>query len=162
MVALIQDYKNWKSLVSFISFAIAIAFYLYMGYIYGEWRLGALGFILPVIVGLIIGEIKFLWDFPKDGRDRKQALLMLSVVLSAVAAFLLLGILLDGWIYAWQVFLAIPVSAILFFDKKFRLTPLMPFIAVVIFFNLGMFAGLWTISWMAFLLIPITAIIENA
>lgn len=162
MMALIQDYKNWKSLIAFISFAIAIAFYLYMGYIYGDWRLGALGFILPVIVGLLIGEMTFIWDFPKKGPERSKALIMLAVVLSCVTAFVLLGVLLNGWVYAWQVFLFIPMSAILFFDKKFRLTPLMPFIAVMIFFNLGMFAGLWTISWMAFLLIPITAIIENA
>ncbi|TNF08980.1 MAG: DUF1700 domain-containing protein [Bacillota bacterium] len=162
MMALIQDYKNWKSLVSFISFAVAIAFYLYVGYTYNRWDYAALGFILPVVTGLVIGETKFIWNFPKDPKERRGALVMLSVIILATAGFLALGLLLDGWVYAWQTFLLIPISAILFFDKKFRLTPLMPFIAVIIFFNLGFFAGLWTISWMAFLLIPVTAIIENA
>ena len=162
MVALLLDYKNWKSLVIFSSFVIAISFYLYYGYTFDDWRVGALGFALPLLVSIFFGEMKILFDFPKEGPERKNAILMLSVVLFAIASFLLLGLLLDGWIYAWQSFLLIPVLAILLFNKKFSLTPLMPFIAVVIFFNLGMFVGLWTISWMAFLLIPIVAIIENA
>lgn len=162
MVALMSDYKNWKSLVAFASFAIAIAFYLYYGYTYGDWKIAVLGFTLPVFVGLLLGQITIFFDFPKDIKERKRTIVMLSVILFAITSFLLIGILLSGWIYAWQVFLLIPIAAIACFNKKFSITPFMPFIAVIIFFNLGMFAGLWTISWMAFLLIPIVAIIENA
>lgn len=160
MLGILQSDKKKYVILQISSFIIAIGIYLFVGYTYGEWTLGALGFVLPLIVGIATGEMKFVWDMP-EGKPKKKVILLLSVIFSSLIMFLLLGLLLDGWAYAWQVFLFIPIVSIIAFDK-FRLTPLMPFIAVMIFFNLGFFFGLWTISWIAFLLIPITAIIENA
>ena len=162
MLGLVQSKHRFKALIQFSAFAIAIAFYLYWGYTTGQWQVAALGFALPIVTLILFGDIGFNWDLPKDGPERRKALLMLSVVITCVIVFLLVGYFLDGWLYAWQVFVFIPVSAILFFNKKLQLTPLMPFVAVMLFFNLGYFLDLWVISWIAFLLIPIVAIIENA
>jgi hypothetical protein len=131
-----------------------------MGYIENTWTFGALGFLLPVAIGLIFGDIHIMVG-DLNGVERKKAITMVSMILVAIGIFLSLGFGLGGWAWAWQVFLLIPVAAIVLFDK-FRFTAIMPFIAVILFFSLGYFLGLFHISWLAFLLIPITAIIENA
>ena len=153
--------KNIAKMITYeLSFILAISFYLYMGYVYGSWGYGALGFILPVGISLILGDMHFGFEH-LNTYDKKRAMIMAGVVVTTVAAFLSLGFLLNGWPWAWQVFLFIPVFAIIFFDK-FRLTALMPFFAVIIFFSVGYFANAFHISWLAFLLIPIVAIFENA
>ncbi|MDO9629317.1 MAG: DUF1700 domain-containing protein [Acholeplasmataceae bacterium] len=161
MLGILLNEKLWKVLLYEASFIAAILFYLYMGYTYGYWNYGALGFALPLIVGIIFGDIHILWDNQLEGHYRQKALMMVSVVFISISIFLALGIALNGWAYAWQVFLFIPMVAIITFDKV-RFTALIPFIAVILFFSLGYFFGLFYISWLAFLLIPIVAIIENA
>lgn len=161
MIGILNEKKLWKVLLYEASFIAAILFYLYMGYTYGEWRYGALGFALPLIVGIIFGDIHILWDNQLEGKYRQKAIFMVSVVVITTSIFLALGLALNGWAYAWQVFLFIPMVAIIAFDK-IRFTALMPFIAVILFFSLGYFFQLFHISWLAFLLIPIVAIIENA
>jgi len=160
MFGILQGNNKRNIILQLSSFLIAIGIYLYVGYTYGEWLLGGLGFVLPLVVGIATGEMNFIWDIP-EGQTRKTAYYMLTAVLTSTTIFLLLGLFLNGWVYAWQAFLIIPMFAIIY-NTKFKLTPLMPFIAVMIFFNLGFFLGLWTVSWLAFLLIPITAILENA
>ncbi|MBU1143841.1 MAG: DUF1700 domain-containing protein [Firmicutes bacterium] len=160
MLGILNDKKVWKVIIYEAAFVISILFYLYMGYTYGEWRYGALGFALPVIVGIIFGDMHFVWDNRLEGRERSKAIFMVSVIVVSTAIFLGLGFALDGWAYAWQAFLFIPMVAIIAFDKV-RFTALMPFIAVILFFSLGYFFDLFYISWLAFLLIPIVAIIEN-
>lgn len=160
MLGILHEKNLAKMLAYEGTISLAIAFYLYMGYVYGSWTYGALGFILPVAISLILGDMHFGF-YDLSGYDRKRAMIMASVVIAAVAVFLVLGFLLNGWPWAWQVFLLIPVFAIIFFDK-FRLTALMPFFAVILFFSIGYFANAFHISWLAFLLIPIVAIFENA
>ena len=162
VVAILLHDRTVKGMANLIAIGLAIGFYLYYGYTYNDWTIGALGFILPVVVAIITGNITLYTNWPKKGRERNKLIVMLSVVIGSVAVFLTLGLLFEGWAYAWMVFLLIPVTAILFFSRPFRFTPLMPFIATVLFFSLGFFFGLWTISWMAFLLIPVVAVIENA
>ena len=160
MLGLLHEKNIVKLILYELSFLIAIGFYLYMGYIESSWAFGALGFLLPVAIGLILGDVHFMMGDLR-GVERKKAITMVSLVVVAAGVFVALGIGLNGWAWAWQVFLLIPVMAIILFDK-FRLTAIMPFIAVILFFSLGFFLGLFHISWLAFLLIPITAIIENA
>lgn len=160
MLGILFEKNRVKMIAYELSFALAIAFYLYMGYVYGSWGYGALGFILPVGMSLILGDMRFEFGL-MNAHDRKRALIMTGIVLSTVAAFLALGFIFNGWPWAWQVFLGIPIFDIIFFDK-FRLTALMPFFAVIIFFSVGYFANAFHISWLAFLLIPIVAIFENA
>ncbi len=160
MLGILNEKSVLKVIVYELSFIVAIAFYLYMGYVYGSWIYGAIGFALPLAMGLILGDVRFLWSYP-TGVERTKAITMLSLVVLAAGIFLVLGFTLNGWAWAWQVFLLIPVAAIILFDR-FRMTALMPFIAVIIFFTIGYFFQLFHISWLAFLLVPITAIIENA
>lgn len=160
MLGILHMRSLWKLLVAEFAFIVAIAFYLYMGYVQNNWALGGLGFILPVTTSIMFGEMKFVWNMPK-GPLRKKIYILLSSIAFSIAVFLLVGILAQGWAYAWQVLLIIPVASIILFDK-FRVTALMPFAAVVIFFSLGYFLHIFQWSWLAFLLVPITAIIENA
>lgn len=155
-------YKKNKLLVLIyeLTFILAIGFYLYMGYEQGSWGLGALGFILPFAVGIIIGDVTFTWDV-YGGGYQKKAIVMVSTVILCIALFFVLGFFLNGWVWAWQVFLLIPVTAILAFDK-FRFVAISPFIAVILFFSIGYFFDMFHISWLAFMLIPIAGILENA
>lgn len=154
--------KNLVHIILYeLSFAIAIIFYLYMFYYQGEWAIGLIGFILPLSLGFIFNDIEFRWERWRQ-KDRIKAVVNFSIVLFSVTIFLLLGLLFGAWAWAWQVFLLIPVFSILLWSKTFRLTPLMPFLAVILFFSLGYFLGLFYLSWLAFLLIPMVAILENA
>ncbi|MDY0294998.1 MAG: DUF1700 domain-containing protein [Acholeplasmataceae bacterium] len=160
MLGILHEKNLLKVFVYELSFALAIGFYLYMGYVEGSWGYGAIGFLLPVAMGLIFGDVKFMvGNFSEE--ERKKAITMVGIIVVAIGLFLALGFGLGGWAWAWQVFLLIPVVAIILFDKV-RLTALMPFLAVIIFFSVGYFFDMFHISWLAFLLIPITAIIENA
>lgn len=160
MLGILHEPHKLKVLVYELSFIIAITFYIWMGYQHGFWAYGALGFILPLVVGILLGSIK-INIFNLDEHALRERLIMFVVVVLVLILFVTLGYFLSGWAWAWQVFLIIPVFAIIKFDK-FRLTAIMPFISVVIFYSLGYFLDLFHISWLAFLLIPITAIIENA
>ncbi|MBN2268949.1 MAG: DUF1700 domain-containing protein [Acholeplasmataceae bacterium] len=157
----ILNAKNKIKLVLYeLSFITAIGFYLYMGYINDSWTYGAFGFILPFLMGIILSDVHFQFsDF--KGPQRKKSIILTTMIVVISAIFIALGFIFNGWGWAWQIFLLIPVIAIILFDK-FRWTALMPFIAVIIFFSLGYFFDIFQISWLAFLLIPITAIIENA
>jgi uncharacterized membrane protein len=155
---LYSDDKVKKS-VYLLGFLISISFYLFMGYSYQLWGYGALSFLLIFLIGILYGDVHF--DLTFKGHELNKIIIMLSAVIIATSLFLVFGLLFDGWIYAWQFFLVIPMTAIIAFNK-FRLTPLMPFISVILFFSLGYFLDLFQISWLAFLLIPVVAIIENA
>ena len=160
MLGILQMRTFWKMIVSELSFVVAIPFYLYMGYVQGSWLIGGLGFILPIAVSMMFGEMNFVWDIPK-GPLRKKTIILLSTIALSIAVFVALGLLLNGWAYAWQIFLLIPVVSILLFDK-FRFASITPFVAVVLFFSIGYFFNMFQLSWLAFLIIPIAAILENA
>jgi uncharacterized membrane protein len=162
MLGILYKPNKWIVLVYELSFLIAIGFYLYMGYVYELWTYGALGFALPVIMGIIFSDIHFFYDNRLNAKDRSKVLKLLSIIILSITTFFVIGFLLNGWVYAWQVFLLIPVAAIVLFDKKFRFVSISPFIAVILFFSIGYFFNLFHISWLAFLIIPMAGIIENA
>ncbi len=143
-----------------VSFLIAIGFYLYMGYAQNNWTIGGLGFILPVALAILFGDLVFEFSFP-SGKDKEKVIILLTTIALSIGVFLALGFLLNGWVYAWQVFLLIPVASILLFDK-FRFTSISPFVAVVLFFSIGYFFDAFQLSWLAFLIIPMAGVIENA
>ncbi|MBE0701141.1 MAG: DUF1700 domain-containing protein, partial [Acholeplasmataceae bacterium] len=159
MIGILYKSNKFHLVVYELTFLVAIAFYLYMGYVNAQWGWGSLGFLLPFVFGLIINDINFIWDIPK-GKYHKRSMLVVATVLVTIVIFVVTGLLFNAWVYAWQVFLLIPMISIVVFDKV-RFVALSPFIAVILFFSLGYFLDLWTVSWLAFLIIPITAIIEN-
>jgi uncharacterized membrane protein len=162
MIGILYKPNKWIVLAYELSFLLAIGFYLYMGYVYDMWSMGALGFALPVIMGIIFSDIHFFYDSKLSRANRAKSLKFISIIILSIVTFLLLGILLNGWAYAWQVFLLVPVAAIVLFEKKFHFVAITPFIAVILFFSLGYFFNLFHISWLAFLIIPMAGIIENA
>ena len=160
MISILNIKNKLKLILYELSFILAIGFYLYMGYVQGSWTYGAFGFILPFGMGLVFSDIQFVsGDF--KGPNKKKAIILVSCIPLIISIFVALGFIFNGWAWAWQVFLLIPVIALLLFDK-FRFTSMMPFFAVILFFSLGYFLNLFHISWLAFLLIPIAAILENA
>lgn len=160
LLGMLYSKNNLKKIISIGSLLIAIAFYLYMGYIQDSFDYGALGFILPIAVAILYGDIS-ISVFKKDPYERQQVLILLSVIILSIVIFLGVGFVFQGWAYAWMVFLFIPMASIYLFDRSRKVTPFMPFIAVIIFFSVGYFFSLFELSWIAFLLIPIVAVIEN-
>ncbi len=78
----------------------------------------------------------------------------------ATILFFSIGFGLEGWSYAWLVYLIIPLTAIWSSEKgKEKIIGSSPFVAVIIFFALGFIGGLWHPGWLIFLLVPFVAII---
>jgi uncharacterized membrane protein len=163
MIPMLGILKKESSLTEKIifeaAFIFAIAFYLYMGYVHQRFDIGALAFILPFGYGLLIGDIQIFRDWSKSGSKNKY-LLMLTIVLFINLVFFASGFLFNAWAYMWQVYLLIPVAAIIIFER-FKFVAIAPFIAVILFFSLGFFFNLFYISWIAFFLIPIAAILSS-
>ncbi len=154
IVALLSK-RNKQNIIQLISLIIAIIFYLYMAIVENNYRLGYLGFILPLIVSIIFGSIKISIDL-----GHKSTYMAFFTILY-ITVFLVMGFLIPyGWAYSWQVLLLIPITAIVL-KGKFMLVSIMPFIATILFFSIGYFFQLFYISWMAFLLIPITGVLSD-
>lgn len=88
------------------------------------------------------------------------------VAILAAACFFLLGFLKhDSWHYAWLVFLAIPLTAIVMNvitknkDIPGAVIGLVAILAGVAYFILGFVFNVWHPGWLVFLAIPIAAII---
>lgn len=157
MIAIFKKRNIVLVFVYQVSFMLAIGFYLFMGYEHGLWSYGLLGFILPLFLGLWFHDVIVIFPFSIKNLKRKDAIFIV-ILLTIIVVFLSLGFLLSGWGYAWQLFLFIPMAAIIMYDKP-RVAALSPFVSVIIFYSLGYFLGLWTVSWLAFLLIPISGIL---
>ncbi len=156
MLGILHETKVWKIIVSELGFLIAIAAYLFAGYQFGEWGYGLFAFLLPVGLSLLLSEDPVVIV---SGGSLFEWLFLLGLTIIFVAS----GILFNNWAYMWQVFLLLPVAAILrHTGKKDKLVACMPFISTIIFFSLGYFFEFWAFSWMAFLLIPMVAIIQHA
>lgn len=153
---------NEKSFVKALIWEVLIlggaAIYIYVGEVLGAYDYALLAFVPLALYGLLNSETNF-FDMPKQYR---------IVVIIAIVTYVALGLLSNTvgynlWGYAWLVFLAIPVYAILHeVEGNEKIIAIMPFISVFIFFTLGFFFGWWAYSWLAFLLIPIVAIIKEA
>lgn len=161
MVGILYHNNLLKVIIFELSFGIAIAFYLYMGYVYGSWTYGALGYMLPIVVGIAFGDITVTGWEGFTGKQSKKAIIMFSTIITSIALFLTFGFVFTGWAWAWQVFLAIPVMGIVI-SGKFKFTAISPFVAVILFFSVGYFFNAFQLSWLAFLIIPMAGIIENA
>lgn len=156
MIGILNMKETGKMLGFELCFILAIAAYLYAGYEYGRWDYGGLAFALPVVYGILIGDI----------RVRVMGTKSLPVLLAALLAVLVYvasGILWpETFAWLWLVFFAVPVTAILTRTKrKDTLIALSPFLATAVFFLLGYFADAWAWSWLVFLLIPVTAILTG-
>jgi len=159
--------RKWKGYVFAALLVLSAGIYLYFGYTQDAWALGALAFVIPLVFGAAVGAVdtfvewKTLGSLPRTERNFKIA--MILVVFGAVALYVALGIAFLWWGYAWLVFLAIPMFAILAkAGSKGRIVALSPFIATILFFLLGFIFQAWAYAWIVFLLIPMTAIIKNA
>ncbi|QWB96399.1 DUF1700 domain-containing protein [Mycoplasmatota bacterium] len=147
--------RTFKSLMRALSFFAAIAFYLYMAVVHDQALIGLLGFLLPIVVNINIV------NFSIDKHYTKQGITILFFVLLYITAFLLVGFYApNAWVYAWQILLLIPVTAIIL-SGQFRWVAVMPFIATIIFFSTGYFFQMFHISWLAFLLIPMVGILSD-
>ncbi|XMB72607.1 DUF1700 domain-containing protein [Mycoplasmatota bacterium WC30] len=157
MIGVLHEKKLWKVIVLELSFLIAIATYLYLGYQYGEWGYGLFAFLIPAGISILLSDDSFLVINVKN----KSSWILFLVLTIIYVGF---GVVYpETWVYLWMIYLALPVYAIIKnAPKDTRLVACMPFISTVIFFSLGIFGGFWAFSWMAFLLIPMVAILKNA
>lgn len=154
ILGILSDKNKTKKIVMILSIIIAVAFYLFVGYRLDNFWIGALGFLLPIGIGILTNDIQLSFG--------KSHIAVKVTVLLAIIIYFTTGILWGTWGYMWMIFLAIPMSAILSHGpKKHYLVALSPFIATIVFFSLGYFFGLWEISWMAFLMIPIFGIMTK-
>jgi len=155
MIGALNSEQKGKSIGFALSILIACGIYLYVGYVYHDWTLGALGFIIPIAFGLLTNEINISVSW--GGLPEKLTLILTLVV------YFVCGYFFHTWAYLWMVFLLIPMVAIISHTKsKDMLVALSPFVAVILFFSLGYFFDLWYVAWMVFFLIPIMGIVGHA
>jgi uncharacterized membrane protein len=100
--------------------------------------------------------IKDTLHFKKNNDNKMVAISpFISVML-----FFGIGFGLEGWSYAWLVFLLRPLTAIWTSEKgKEKIIGSSPFVAVIIFFALGFIGNLWHPGWLIFLIVPFVAIV---
>lgn len=153
----LQKDNFWKAFILELSILLAIAAYLYVGFVLDEWAIGLWAFLIPIGVAILTSDEKFL-VVSKDGVP------MFLMFLACLAIYIGFGLLLGNtWHYLWMIFFVIPMYAIIKHGgKKNRIVALMPFISTVLFFGLGFIFQAWSIAWIVFLLIPMVAIIKNA
>ncbi len=156
MLGVLNHKDSWIKIGFEICFAVAIGIYLFAGYRYGLWNIGAFAFALPILFGLLVGEIRI----QIGGR---RSLPVLITVIMAIAVYLGVGLLWgETFAWLWVIFLAVPVVAIVTNAKKKDIfVAVSPFLATTIFFLLGYFANAWAWSWLVFLFIPVIAILKD-
>jgi hypothetical protein len=155
MIGILNGKDFWKAFVFELAFLVAIGLYLYIGYSRGAWNLAAASFLIPVVYGVLSGEIKISFG--------KRDWILSIALIASIAIYIGFGLWLNTWGWLWVVFFATPVLAILrSAGKKNVVVALSPFIAVTIFFLVGWFVpGAWAVSWLAFFLIPIAGILKG-
>ena len=85
--------------------------YLALGLVWGLWHPGWLVFLLiPVLYFLLPTKVNGKWTIKPDIKS-------LPYPVFATFLFLLFGFLFDGWIWAWLIFLTIPIWA--FYRKNY-------------------------------------------
>ncbi len=88
---------------------------------------------------------------------------LVSVI--AAACFFILGFLTHDWHYAWLIFLAVPVTAVIANivtknkDISGSIIALVAILCAAAFFILGFLFDIWHPGWLVFLAIPIAAMI---
>jgi uncharacterized membrane protein len=159
--------RKWKGRIFAILLLLSVGAYLYCGYVLDEWQRGVLVFLVPLVYGAAVGafdtmaELRRLGKLPRSERNFRIA--MAAVVIGSVALYAILGFAVGWWAYAWLVFLAIPMAAIIAkAGRANRLVALSPFLATILFFVLGFVFDAWAYAWIAFLMIPMIAIVKNA
>lgn len=90
--------------------------------------------------------------FVKKRNHPVWAIVNATSVLLIVAAYLLLGFLMDAWHPAWLLFLLIPTLTA---NNLSDLTGTFPILVVVGFLCLGFFLDAWHPGWLIFLSIPV-------
>lgn len=156
MIGILNGKNIGKVIVFELSFIVAIGLYLYIGYVMGEWTLAALSFLIPVVYGILSGDIQ-IRIFQGDWFTK-------IVVILTIAVYIAMGILFPmTWAWLWVIFFIVPVQAIVRKGGKENiLVAVMPFVATTIFYLVGFFVpGAFAYSWLAFLLIPMAAILKD-
>jgi hypothetical protein len=157
MLGILSEPVKWKVVLMEFSLLLAIAGYLVAGYVYGQWYISLLVFLIPMGVSILISDDSFL-VITHENKDVWLVVAAMSII------YIGLGLLWPStWGWLWMIFLLIPMYAInKHAPSEHKLVAFMPFISVILFFSLGFFLGWWAFSWIAFLLIPMVAIIKNA
>jgi hypothetical protein len=156
MLGILNHPKTWIKVGFEACLLGAVGIYLYSGYGLGLWKVGAFAFALPVLFGILTGDIRIRIGGQKS-------LPVLITVVTAIIVYLGAGLIWgETFAWLWVIFLAIPVVAIVTnAKKKDILIAISPFLATTLFFLLGYFANAWVWSWLVFLLIPVIAILRD-
>lgn len=155
MLGVFSQKPVWRAVVFEIAMILSIAGYIVLGPVMQRYDVAGYSFLFLVVY------------FLTDPRFYSQLVQLFTTVvgltvLGSIAAFLLLGFLLEGWYYAWLVFLTIPMIAIIHHSsRRHRMVALMPFISTILFFTIGFVFGGWAYAWLVYLLIPMTAIVNK-
>jgi hypothetical protein len=153
----VSEQKSIAGMVTGLVALLAAVCFFILGFITGSWHIVWVVF-LAVPISAMIGELV-------TKRAGKLAVLPGLVAIVAAVVFLLLGLTLQIWHYAWLVFLAVPITSIIadaaYKHKDFKgaVVGIVAMLAVIAFFLMGFLLHIWQIAWVVFLAIPITAII---
>lgn len=90
---------------------IATIIFFVLGFAFGLWHPGWIVFLIIPVFNFYSGKKK-----RKDGREKRYPWLSFPYPVLATAIFLLIGFMWGGWVYAWLIFLTIPIWG--FFASK--------------------------------------------
>ncbi len=106
-------------------------------------------------------------NYTSDGEtNKKSTRVILGSVLTFVTliAFLLWGLLFNGWRIAWILWLVLPfvLSIVDAVNRKKVKRVVYPLFTVIVFMVVGLVFGIWNPTWIVFLTIPIFYTIADA
>ncbi|MCK7487624.1 MAG: hypothetical protein MZU97_20485 [Bacillus subtilis] len=144
MIGILNGKDFSKVFVFELSFIVAIGLYLYIGYTRGAWNLAAASFPIPVVYGVLSGEIKI-------GFAKNDWVLNIALIAS-IAVYVGFGLWLATWGWLGVVFFATPVVAILRNARQKtcrRRCPAVHRRHHLLSSSAGSSPGAWAVSWLA-------------
>ncbi len=85
---------------------LATIIFFVLGFAFGLWHPAWIVFLIIPIFNFYTGKKR-----KKDGKDKRYPWLSFPYPVLATAIFLLIGFIWGGWVYAWLIFLTIPIWA---------------------------------------------------
>ncbi|MFA7589470.1 MAG: DUF1700 domain-containing protein [Acholeplasmataceae bacterium] len=159
IIAILLHPLNTKRITMLILIVLAVFGHLFAGFVYDGWSYSWAAYLVPVIFGIIIGDITF--ESELGWRDKKQKSTLLSLIV-IVAVYFAVSYLVGGiWNWSWIILLLFPMASIYIHNGIKHPVSFMPFIATITFMILGTFFGLWDYAWLVYLSIPIVAIVTD-
>ena len=134
---------------------LALASYLLIGLLSGEYELAFFSFLLFIIPAIFTGHI-YIHLHAID-----TLIVRIGLILSFIV-FFTWGYFFDAYGIAWIALLTVPSLSVAFHAKgRDTLVPFSIFVSLLLFYALGYYTGAWHIVWLIFFMGPAVSIAQK-